>query len=38
MLELKPERFDLRDYNEQRVTISGRSMIADRSGALYWPS
>ncbi len=38
MLELKPERFDLRDYNEQRVTISGRSMIADRSGALFWPS
>ena len=38
MLELKPERFDLRDYNEQRVTVSGRSMIADRSGALFWPS
>ncbi|MGI9480626.1 MAG: ligase-associated DNA damage response endonuclease PdeM [Hyphomicrobiaceae bacterium] len=38
MLELKPERFDLRDYNDQRVSVSGRSMIADRCGALYWPS
>lgn len=38
MRELKPERFDLRDYDEQRVTISGRSLIADRSGALFWPS
>jgi uncharacterized protein len=38
MLELKPERFDLRDYHDQRVTVSGRVMIADQSGALYWPS
>jgi DNA ligase-associated metallophosphoesterase len=38
MLELKPERFDLRDYRAQRVTVSGRSMIADQSGALFWPS
>jgi len=38
MLELKPERFDLRDYHDQRVTVSGRAMIADHSGALYWPS
>ena len=38
MLELKPGRFDLRDYNAQRVTVSGRAMIADQSGALYWPS
>ena len=38
MLELKPERFDLRDYHDQRVTVSGRSMIADQSGALFWPS
>ena len=37
MLELKPERFDLRDYRAQRVTVSGRAMIADQSGALYWP-
>lgn len=38
MLELKPERFDLRDYTAQRVTVSGRAMVADQSGALYWPS
>lgn len=38
MLELKPERFDLRDYHDHRVTVSGRTMIADQSGALYWPS
>jgi DNA ligase-associated metallophosphoesterase len=38
MLELKPERFDLRDYHDQRMTVSGRAMIADQSGALYWPS
>lgn len=38
MLELKPERFDLRDYTSQRVTVSGRTMVADQSGALYWPS
>ncbi len=37
MLELKPGRFDLRDYDAQRVTVSGRSLTADRSGALYWP-
>ena len=38
MLELKPERFDLRDYHDQRVTVSGRALVADQSGALYWPS
>lgn len=38
MRELKPDRFDLRDYREQRVTVSGRQFIADQSGALYWPS
>jgi len=38
MLELKPERFDLRDYHSHRVMVSGRVMIADQSGALYWPS
>lgn len=37
-MQLKPERFDLRDYHDQRVTVSGRSMIADQSGALFWPS
>jgi len=38
MLELKPERFDLRDYHNQGVTVSGRVMVADQSGSLYWPS
>jgi hypothetical protein len=37
LLELKPERFNLGDYDRQGVSVSGRPMIADQSGALYWP-
>lgn len=38
MLALKPERFDLRDFNTQVVEVCGKTFIADQSGALYWPA
>ncbi|MFM1813369.1 MAG: hypothetical protein RLZ98_64 [Pseudomonadota bacterium] len=37
MLVLKPEEFDLRDFHTQPVAVSGRTFLADQSGALYWP-
>lgn len=37
MLELKPERFRLAEAVSQPVAICGRELIADNSGALYWP-
>lgn len=37
MLELKPERFDLSDYDSQPVSVCGKAFIADMSGALFWP-
>jgi uncharacterized protein len=36
MLELKPARFGLQDFNTQPITICGKSFIADQAGALYW--
>jgi hypothetical protein len=38
MLELKPERFGLRDFDNQPIALCGKTFIADQSGALYWPS
>lgn len=38
MLELKPERLSYGDYDRQPVSVAGRAFVADRSGALYWPS
>jgi DNA ligase-associated metallophosphoesterase len=37
LLDLKPERFNLGEYDTQGISVSGRHMIADQSGALYWP-
>ena len=38
MLELKPERFHLLSETiSQPVTVCGKQLIADNSGALYWP-
>jgi metallophosphoesterase superfamily enzyme len=37
MLQLKPEGLDLADVASRPVTVSGRQLIADKSGALYWP-
>lgn len=38
MLELKPERLDVGEFSQQPISISGRSFVADVSGALYWPA
>lgn len=39
MLELKPERFHLvLETMSHPVAIGGKQLIADNSGALYWPS
>ncbi|HXF55500.1 MAG TPA: metallophosphoesterase, partial [Hyphomicrobiaceae bacterium] len=38
MLGLKPERFGLRDFDSQPISVCGKTFIADQSGALYWPS
>jgi uncharacterized protein len=37
MLQLKPERFGLAAAVSQSVAVCGTEMIADSSGALYWP-
>ena len=37
MLELKPEAFHLADAVAQPVAVCGKPLIADNSGALYWP-
>ena len=38
MLQLKPEGLHLADTVSQPVAVCGRQLIADNSGALYWPS
>ncbi len=37
MLQLKPERLDRGDFDEQPISICGKSFRADYVGALYWP-
>jgi DNA ligase-associated metallophosphoesterase len=37
LLELKPERFHLAEALSQPVAVCGRQLVADNSGALYWP-
>ena len=37
MLQLKPEGLDLADAMSRPVAVCGRQLIADNSGALYWP-
>ncbi len=37
MLELKPERLHLDDFQDQTLSICGKLFRADMSGALYWP-
>lgn len=38
MLQLKPERFGLAEAVSQSIAVCGKELIADNSGALYWPS
>jgi DNA ligase-associated metallophosphoesterase len=35
---LKPERIGLDDFADQHVSICGKSFLAHKSGALYWPA
>ena len=37
-LALKPERFHLLDFTPQPITVCGKTLTADRSGAAYWPA
>lgn len=37
MLEFKPERARITDYAEQTLSLCGKQLVADMSGALYWP-
>jgi hypothetical protein len=39
MLELKSERLTLlADRVEQAISMCGKSLIADSTGAIYWPA
>ncbi|MDX2287402.1 MAG: ligase-associated DNA damage response endonuclease PdeM [Hyphomicrobiaceae bacterium] len=38
MLELKPERLGADDFRAQPLSICGKALLADMSGALYWPA
>lgn len=35
MHDLKPERFALTDFNTQPISVCGKALLADQSGALY---
>jgi DNA ligase-associated metallophosphoesterase len=35
---LRPERLDLRDGKTHEFAICGKLLVADQSGALYWPA
>jgi hypothetical protein len=35
---LKPERIDLDDFADQPVLVCGKTFVAHKSGALYWPA
>ena len=38
MLQFKPERTHLTDYATHHLSLCGKSLVADASGALYWPA
>ncbi len=38
MLELKPERLHFLDAASHELSISGKLLIADSSGAMFWPA
>lgn len=37
MLEVKPERAHIGDYEAQPISVGGKTLVADMSGALWWP-
>src|SRR5262249_10505484 len=38
MLQLKPERFAVEEFRSQPISICGKALVADQSGALFWPT
>lgn len=38
MQGLRPERLDAGEFEQQPVSVCGKSFIADNSGALFWPA
>lgn len=38
MVGLKPERFGLNDCAEQPIAMCGKTFLAHKTGALYWPA
>jgi uncharacterized protein len=38
MLQFKPERTHLSDYATHHLSFCGKALVADASGALYWPA
>lgn len=38
MLQFKPERTHLTDYATHQLSLCGKALVADGSGALYWPA
>ena len=38
MLQMKPDRLGFDEFMEQPLSLCGKSLIADMSGALYWPA
>ena len=37
MLVFKPERFGLGEYDSHPISVCGKALVADMSGALFWP-
>lgn len=37
MLELRPERLDLRDGKTHALSVCGKAFVGDYTGALFWP-
>lgn len=37
MLKMKPDRLGLDEFQDQPISLCGKSLRADMSGALYWP-
>lgn len=38
MLQLKPDRLGHDDFTDQAISLCGKSLRGDMSGALYWPA
>jgi DNA ligase-associated metallophosphoesterase len=38
MLQFKPERTHITDYATHQLSLCGKALVADASGALFWPA